>query len=160
MSQLASEALRDVASTCVKAIRALDLSKIKAATQGSRKLGQEPILDTAGGDDVSPTGAAAAPASAAPVQPQDGVVVPREPTKEMIEAGISAIMSILRPTKMTREMTIDELEKLINSENPPSLHLESDGSGVTELQPTQSSAREVSQIVYKTMLAARPKGGQ
>lgn len=87
------------------------------------------------------------------------VLVPREPTQEMIEAGISAIMGILRPKKTTRKMTIDELEKLINSENPPSLNIESDGSWVTELQPTQSSAREISPVVYKAMLPAAPSAG-
>lgn len=79
-----------------------------------------------------------------------------EPTEAMIEAGRVAIMDMLKPKTIVKARpTIDELERILNSEDSTSISIEPDGS-VVEMVPLTTTAREVARVAFKAMVAASP----
>ena len=86
---------------------------------------------------------------------QKWMMVPVEPTPEIIEAGRRAIMSMLEPqSKRLPKPTIAELEAILN-EGTRKVDLAPDGT-LTELSPRTTNAKEVSEVVYRAMLSAAP----
>lgn len=84
--------------------------------------------------------------------------VVRKPTPAEIEAVRSAIMGMLKPTRTPpRKITINELESMLNSEEPPSINILPDGT-LEELTPRTTTASEIAEVACRAMLAAAKRG--
>lgn len=87
----------------------------------------------------------------------DTVRVPREPTEEMILAGMAAMNELVRPiAKPMERPSIDQLEKLLKSEAPPGVQIRPDGS-VDTLEERTTTTRAAALAAYRAMLSAAPQ---
>ena len=86
----------------------------------------------------------------------------REPTEEMVRAGARAIIALTRTVEThSIKPTIDEIEKMLNEEEPPNINMGSDGT-ITVSRPVVVMARTAAESVIKAVLfpaaPAKPEG--